>query len=500
MLLLRSVEEAWASVPAASAYASKVDIVLNPSASHFALGKYRYRWQLVANSSRAMNAYYLYSNSVGLESGRLIYDGGVLLACRGDIIGAGKRFSFSEADIFLSDIDIDLIRTNKLAKSAYSSFSEHEKKMDECFSVQAREFLETSIGDISQDSVEKLCKDEAWDKNSEFLLAEALGLFDYLRKTSAKGFVVSLSGGCDSATVAVLVAHMFAIALKELKSEKLAEKLRCKNWGEDPREWVKAYLTCVYQKTKNSSIVTETAAQSLAKELCAEYHSINIQTIVDDYTQMIEKSMNLKVDWGTHDLVLQNIQARARAPLAWMIANIKEAILLATSNRSEAAVGYATMDGDTAGGYSPISGIDKFFLRKWLNWSEHDCNLGLGPLPVLKLINVQEPTAELRPQELQQTDENDLMPYAVLASIERRIVGEKESTLEVIQALSLEFPNYTEAEHRLFLNRFMTKWRRNQWKRERIAPSFHIDSFSLDPKSWCRFPILTGDWEQETVQ
>ena len=74
--------------------------------------------------------------------------------------------------------------------------------------------------------------------------------------------------------------------------------------------------------------------------------------------------------WESDDVALQNIQARVRAPGVWLLANLRDALLLSTSNRSEAAVGYATMDGDTCGGLSPIAGIDKAFLRRWLRWLE----------------------------------------------------------------------------------------------------------------------------------
>jgi NAD+ synthase (glutamine-hydrolysing) len=69
---------------------------------------------------------------------------------------------------------------------------------------------------------------------------------------------------------------------------------------------------------------------------------------------------------------LQNIQARARSPVIWMLANIKQAILLTTSNRSEGDVGYATMDGDTSGSLAPIAGIDKITILQWLKWAEKE--------------------------------------------------------------------------------------------------------------------------------
>ena len=119
---------------------------------------------------------------------------------------------------------------------------------------------------------------------------------------------------------------------------------------------------------------------------------------------------------------------------------IHDALLLATSNRSEAAVGYATMDGDTSGGLSPIAGIDKAFLRQWLRWLEQTGPTGMQPLPALAAVNRQAPTAELRPAERHQTDEDDLMPYEVLDAIERAAIRDKNAPVEVFTLLRGQFP------------------------------------------------------------
>jgi NAD+ synthase (glutamine-hydrolysing) len=181
----------------------------------------------------------------------------------------------------------------------------------------------------------------------------------------------------------------------------------------------------------------------------------------------------------------------------WLLANLNAALLLSTSNRSEAAVGYATMDGDTAGGLSPIAGIDKAFLRRWLVWLEHSGPLALGPIPALRAVNAQAPTAELRPPSATQTDEADLMPYEVLDAIERAAIRDKRSPREVLTVIGAEFPQFGVEQLWLWLDRFFRLWSRNQWKRERYAPSFHVDDESLDPKTWCRFPILSGGFERE---
>ncbi len=182
-----------------------------------------------------------------------------------------------------------------------------------------------------------------------------------------------------------------------------------------------------------------------------------------------------------------------------MLANLRGALLLATSNRSEAAVGYATMDGDTCGSLSPIAGIDKAFLRRWLSWMRDEGPDGIGNLPVLDCVLSQKPTAELRPKEAGQTDEQDLMPYDLLDAVERAAIRDKHSPVEVFRLMRSEFPDYTTEQLIEWVERFFRLWARNQWKRERYAPSFHLDDKNLDPKTWCRFPILSGGFEAELL-
>ena len=125
-----------------------------------------------------------------------------------------------------------------------------------------------------------------------------------------------------------------------------------------------------------------------------------------------------------------------------MLANLNNALLISTSNRSESAVGYATMDGDTSGGLSPIAGIDKAFLLQWLKWMETDGPLGIGPIPELNSVNVQQPTAELRPPESKQTDEGDLMPYEILDHIERLAIRDKMMPIPILKNVEITFDQF----------------------------------------------------------
>jgi NAD+ synthase (glutamine-hydrolysing) len=158
------------------------------------------------------------------------------------------------------------------------------------------------------------------------------------------------------------------------------------------------------------------------------------------------------------------------------------------------------MDGDTSGGLSPIAGIDKAFLLEWLKWLEKHGPDGWRAIPELAGVNCQAPTAELRPLDRCQTDEQDLMPYSLLDEIERAAIRDKYTPLEVYLSVRTRFSQYKAEQLALWVDRFFRLWCRNQWKRERYAPSFHVDDENLDPKTWCRFPILSGGYERELAE
>jgi NAD+ synthase (glutamine-hydrolysing) len=334
----------------------------------------------------------------------------------------------------------------------------------------------------------------------------ALGLWDYMRKSRANGYVVSISGGADSAACAVLVATALELAVAEHGLDGVKALL-----GGNPRlaaatdtaALTRLLLLTAYQATAHSGDVTRTAAREVSRAVNAEFHLLDVEPLVQGYVKTIEGALGRALTWERDDVALQNIQARVRSPSIWLFANLRGALLLTTSNRSEAAVGYATMDGDTSGGLAPIGGIDKTYLRAWLRWMETTGPDGLHPVPALSFINAQQPTAELRPAGPggeAQTDEKDLMPYDVLEAVEDSAIRDKRLPLEVLMELEPRFPQHPAATLALWIERFFTLWCRNQWKRERLAPSFHLDDKNLDPKSWCRFPILSGNYDRELAE
>ena len=496
-------EDAWvANRPGTDLALRGADILCNPSASHFAFGKFSVRQRFVIEGSRAFGVAYLYANLLGNEAGRVIYDGGGLIASGGDLYARGRRFSFHDHELSTAVIDIDANRREQARRGSHRPRHDAENQVVEV------PFVWPNRKPESPPRIEVSWEDRATVREEEFARAVALGLWDYLRKSRAQGYVVSLSGGADSAACAVLVALAIQFAFAELGPggvrqhlpfcRRLAEVLE---HGGGATAAVGALLACAYQPTEHSGTVTRNAAEQIARAVGSEFHIIDVDAQYKQYVAVVEKAIGRKLSWEQDDITLQNIQARVRAPSIWMLANIKGAVLLTTSNRSEAAVGYATMDGDTSGGLAPLGGIDKTYLRQWLVWMETKGPVALSPIAELRYINQQQPTAELRPAShnagVAQTDEADLMPYDFLEAVEDSAIRDKHTPIEVLQELSPRYPGHTPMQLALWIERFFRLWCRNQWKRERLAPSFHLDDRNVDPRSWCRFPILSGNFERE---
>lgn len=481
-------EDAWVDErPGYELMKNGVDVILNPSASHFAFRKHEYRRRLVETGSREFGVAYVYANLIGNEAGRSIYDGDSFIAQGGEIVATARRFVFSDTSVTVADVTLP-------SRKSWAA----NTPADAARMTTSATFTWPSIMPPPSSSP-SIRLEGALSKEVAFAKAIALGLFDYARKSKSRGFVLSLSGGADSAACAVLVRYMISLAVE---GRGLTDAAMALGYPEarNEAELVRSSLVTVYQATENSGQVTRRAAAELAAALGTEHHELELGPIVRGYVELVEEAIGRGLDWERDDIALQNIQARVRAPSVWMMANLRGALLLSTSNRSEAAVGYATMDGDTAGGLAPIAGIDKAYLRLWLKWMEVEGPPGFGPLHALGAINDQAPTAELRPLQHAQTDEADLMPYEILNAAEAAFVVERKGPLGVLASLTVRFPQFSQAELALWVSRFFRLFSRNQWKRERYAPSFHVDDRSLDPKTWCRFPILSGGFEEELFE
>lgn len=497
--------------PGSLAAMSGAELILNPSASWFSLGKHAWRREMIKQHSREDLCAYLYTSLSGADNTRLIFDGAGLITSRGELLAEADRLRLDQdIQVISAYVDLEELRrarreTGSWRRQVSSDWVELDRILIDSPLLRTRSKLSRDQPPLSPDWLPPpapLIEPSLswWEKNTqlsggqritaeelphlELELALCLGLSDYLRKAKISNVALALSGGRDSAMVALLVARLFMYRHPDEDLETLKSQLS-------------ARFHCAYLATENSGEATQNASRALAEELGATFYDLNIQNALSAHHLLISEALGRPLSWDnpTDDITLQNVQARLRGAVIWMIANSHKALLLATSNKSEAAVGYTTMDGDTSGGLSPIADVPKSLVTLWLRWARDR-----HQIKSLDLINGLEPTAELRPSEEAQTDEDDLMPFEVLDQLIYGFCQLALSPLELFQRLWPAFrPRYAgnpqgfEAHIQKFVRLFCF----SQWKRERFAVSLRVMTYDLDPKGGGRYPVIQDPFTEE---
>ena len=271
------------------------------------------------------------------------------------------------------------------------------------------------------------------------------GLRDYMAKTGFTQALLGLSGGIDSALVALIAADALG-----------AENLRC-----------------VMLPSEYTSADSLQDAQDLAKNLGCVYDFVPITQGRDAITQTLAPLFAGKAP----DLTEENIQSRLRGLLLMALSNKFGQMLLTTGNKSEVAVGYATIYGDMNGGYNPIKDLYKtrvFEMCRWRNANHRPWMQGPDGAPIPERIITKPPSAELRPD---QKDEDSLPPYEVLDAILELLVDGDASVADCVAA-GFDRDTVKRVEHLLYIS---------EYKRFQSAPGTRLSqrAFWLDR----RYPI-----------
>lgn len=276
--------------------------------------------------------------------------------------------------------------------------------------------------------------------------AMTLGLRDYMRKSGFKRVVLGMSGGIDSALVATIASDAIG-----------PENVRC-----------------VMLPSEYTSQASLDDAADAATRLGARLDTVHIEGARDAVGDALAHLMA-----GTKpDTTEENIQSRLRGVMLMAISNKFGELLLTTGNKSEVAVGYATIYGDMAGGYNPIKDLYKtrvFQTCRWRNDNHRDWMMGPAGEVVPPQIITKPPSAELRPD---QKDEDSLPPYEVLDAILEGLV-EKDLALKDLVAQGFDPETVKKVETLLY---------GSEWKRYQAAPGPRISSkaFWLDR----RYPLV----------
>ncbi len=261
------------------------------------------------------------------------------------------------------------------------------------------------------------------DEHEEVWRALSVGLSDYIDKNGFSGVVVGLSGGIDSSLTA-------AIAVDALGADR---------------------VTGVAMPSEFSSSHSVDDAKTLAANLGIEYHQIPIQPTFEAFLEALGPVFG-DLPFG---LAEENVQARIRGTLLMGISNKLGPMVLTTGNKSEVAVGYATLYGDMAGGFSVLKDVLKTRVYDLARWRNRDGEV----IPESSIT--KPPSAELRPD---QRDEDSLPPYALLDAILERYV-EQDQSIEAIVADGFDHDVVAEIARLIDLN---------EYKRRQSAPGVRI--------------------------
>ncbi len=378
-------EDMWQPGPPATDLAlAGAELIVNISASPFHLLRDREREEMFRTRARDAASYVAFCNTIGGQD-ELIFDGhSLVIDDEGTVLARAP--GFQEAFVLI-DIEPSAVVTRRLTDTRRRALAQDRGPLG------AVETIHVGVPHEQKDTVSPPLT-PFLDDLEQMRLALELGLSDYVRKYSFKEIVVGVSGGIDSALVA-------ALAAEALGNER---------------------VHCVSMPSRYSSEGTRGDAQRLAESLGCDFREIAIEPIVEQFIGALASSF---ADVAP-DLTEENLQARARGVLLMALSNKFGWLLVATGNKSEMSVGYATLYGDMAGGFALLKDVyktDVFRLARHLNERE-------GRELIPQSIIDRAPSAELRDDQL---DEDSLPPYPQLDQVLEAYV-EDDRTLEELSA------------------------------------------------------------------
>ncbi len=476
MVTAEICEDLWSpDSPARSRVRAGAEIVCNPSASPFTPRKNEERKRLVVGAANALKAVYAYSNILGCDSSRLVFDGGGLIATPDQIVGEGPLLAKQSWTLATAVVDLEELTRQRAENSTWRQSSGTDAAHPvQIVDVTHSPFVPAPLAEYAATLPANFytpappappadpSRDPALDELYDALV---LGLRDYFEKTGAfQHFLVALSGGRDSA-LCLLMAVDAAKALKEgAEAEHFAERVKT-----------------VYLPHKlYSSAGTEAAARELAHDLGVPFDVVPIQEEVD---VALKRAADLAGgDEHVTAIARQNVQARVRGAMMLNWGNCAGGLVLVTSNLSEIAVGYSTTGGDNQGGYSPIANVPKSLVSQLLAYLAKRDNL-----PALEKVLAMPPSAELAPF---QEDETDLMPYVVLDDLLYLYARRRQSLRDCWRIACARHPKHDPEQLRAWTADFARRFAFSQWKRDPHPVALKVMDLDLDPKTGFRFPVM----------
>ncbi|MEU1684957.1 NAD+ synthase [Micromonospora sp. NPDC005707] len=355
-------EDLWqAGGPFAVARQAGVGLVLNINGSPYELNKDDIRLPLVRRRAAEAGATIAYVNMVGGQD-ELVYDGdSMIVDANGTLLARAPQF-----------VEHLLVHDVELPRAGEPVGGEEIADDMRIVRVKVSDMLPAApAGDVAVGGIFAPVADEA-----EVWQALVLGLRDYVNKNRFPSVVLGLSGGIDSAVVAALAVD--ALGAKRVVGVSLP--------------------------SQHSSEHSRADAEELAKRTGLDFRIEPIQPMVDTFLANLSLS----------GVAVENLQARVRGVILMALSNQEGHLVLTTGNKSELAVGYSTLYGDSVGGYNPVKDVWKTLIWRLARWRNADAERRGETPPIPENSIGKPPSAELSPGQL---DSDSLPEYDVLDPI-----------------------------------------------------------------------------------
>ncbi len=473
-----------------------IEIIANGSGSHHELRKLNTRVDLIRNATSKSGGVYLYANQQGCDGGRLYYDGCALIAVNGEIVAQGSQFSLNEVEVVTATVNLEDVRSKRgavISRMVQASQSDPVPRISADFELTAENFA-----DSPSSPIEVIYHIPA----EEIAYGPACWLWDYLRRSGVAGYFLPISGGADSSSVATIVGsmcQMVAHAAHAGNQQVIRDARRIVGESQDsaylptdPREFANRIFYTCYMATRNSSKATRNRAKQLTDQIGSYHLNVNIDSVVAAlyslFVGITGKTPKFKVEGGTaeENNALQNIQARIRMTLAYLMAQLLPwtrgrggaLLVLGSANVDESLRGYVTKYDCSSADLNPIGGISKTDLRRFLRWAADH----LGYDALIEVVEAP-PTAELEPitETYTQEDEADMgMTYDELSRFGRLRKIDRCGPVSMFEKLVHEWNHLPPQEVAEKVKRFFYYYSVNRHKMTTLTPSYHAESYSPD--------------------
>lgn len=451
-------EDLWAyNSPSIEQTLAGANIIFNLSASDEVLSKYEYRRNLINTQSAKLICAYIYASSgIGESTTDLVYSGHCQISQNGTNLAENERFNF-KSNFIISDIDLDIINSERLKFKTYANDNKKEFREISFFCNR----IITNYLKIKVNKTPFIPNEENRKSSCEEIInIQSSGLAKRLKHINSKCAVIGLSGGLDSTLALLVTINAF-------------QKLNLDISG----------IIAVVMPGPASSDRTQNNAINLAENLGVTNKVINISEAVDLHLDLLEHN---KKDY---DITYENAQARKRTHILMDLANKYNGLVIGTGDLSELALGWCTYNGDQMSMYGVNSGVPKTLIKYLIN-NFIDESEDKNVISILKDIVDTPISPELIPDvEKMQSTEDSVGDYILHDFFIYYFIKYKFSTKKLFLFTNFAFDGVYEKKY-IFqtMKTFFIRFFNNQFKRSVMPDGTKVGSINFSPRGDWRMP------------